>query len=191
MARKTALAEVSSTGVALATRASAVYEQLRSDIAHGVLEPGSKLRVEAMCDRYGVGASPLREAMNRLSAEGLVERNDLRGFSVAPLHWDELPILSQNRIQLESIALRESIERRDAPMEDQLVLLVHRLSRTPRSLSAELCDQPRLGNPAPRVPQDLAVALRLALAARFLRQPGRRVLPLPAVGRWQSLQQAR
>lgn len=137
MARKSALVGISSSGAAVSTRSSLVYEQLRSDIAHGALEPGSKLRVEAMSERYGVGASPLREALSRLSAEGLVDRNDLRGFSVAPLHWDELPILTQNRIELESIALRESIDRRDAEMEDQLVLLVHRLSRTPRSLSTE------------------------------------------------------
>jgi GntR family transcriptional regulator, carbon starvation induced regulator len=137
MARKTALSEVSSRGVASATRASAVYERLRTDIAHGVLEPGSKLRVEAICSRYAVGASPLREALSRLSAEGLVDRTDLRGFSVAPLHWEELPILTRNRIQLESLALRESISARDAALEDQLVLLVHKLSRTPRSLSTE------------------------------------------------------
>ena len=137
MARKAALSEVSSRGVASATRASAVYEMLRSDISHGRLEPGSKLRVEAMCTRYGVGASPLREALSRLSSEGLVDRTDLRGFSVAPLHWDELPILTRNRVQLESMALRESIDHRDAAMEDELVPLVHRLSRTPRSLSQD------------------------------------------------------
>ncbi len=137
MARKSALTEVSSRGVASSTRASAVYEQLRSDIAHGVLEPGSKLRVEAMCSRYEVGASPVREALSRLSSEGLVCRTDLRGFSVAPLNWDELPILTQNRVQLEGIALRQSIENRDTAYEDALVLLVHRLSRTPRSLSEE------------------------------------------------------
>ena len=137
MARKAALVGVSASGVSLTTRASAVYERLRSDIAHGDLEPGSKLRVEAMCKRYDVGASPLREALSRLSAEGLVERNDLRGFSVAPLHWEDLPILTRNRVQLEGIALRESIERRDAELEDQLVLLVHRLSRMPRSLSPD------------------------------------------------------
>lgn len=119
------------------TRASAVYEQLRSDIAHGVLEPGSKLRMEAMSTRYGVGASPIREALSRLSSEGLVSRTDLRGFSVATLNWDELPILTHNRVQLESLALRESIENRNQEMEDRLVLLVHRLSRTPRSLSEE------------------------------------------------------
>lgn len=137
MARKSALSEVSERGVASATRASAVYEQLRADIAHGQLEPGAKLRVGAMCSRYGVGASPLREALSRLSSEGLVDRTDLRGFSVAPLHWDELPILTQNRVQVESIALRESIDRRDAEMEDKLVLLMHRLSRTPRSLAPD------------------------------------------------------
>jgi GntR family transcriptional regulator, carbon starvation induced regulator len=137
MARRAALTEITADGVTATTRASAVYERLREDIAHGLLEPGSKLRVEAMCQRYGVGASPLREALSRLSAEGLVDRTDLRGFSVAPLHWDELPILTQNRIQLESLALRDSIEHRDPALEDELVLLLHRLSRTPRSLSPD------------------------------------------------------
>jgi GntR family transcriptional regulator, carbon starvation induced regulator len=122
MARRAALSEVSPRGVASATRSSAVYEQLRADISHGVLEPGSKLKVEAMCTRYGVGASPLREALSRLSAEGLV---------------DELPTLTQNRVQLESLALRESIDRRDPALEDELAVLVHRLSRTPRSLSSD------------------------------------------------------
>lgn len=143
MARKPALHIVKTDGdgqaqaPALATRASVVYEQLRADITRGALAPGSRLRVEAMGARYGVGASPLREALNRLSAEGLVARSDQRGFSVAPLDWDELPVLTRNRVQLESLAIRESIVCRNAAWEDQLALLVHRLSRTPRSLSAE------------------------------------------------------
>lgn len=140
MARKPALKPDGPDGVngpAATTRASAVYGRLREDIAHGVLEPGSKLGVEAMGQRYGVGASPLREALSRLSAEGLVDRNDQRGFRVAALRWSELPTLTRNRVQLESLALRESIEHRDTAWEESLVLLVHRLSRTPRSLSAE------------------------------------------------------
>ena len=100
MARKPPLISQGAEGTAGATRASAVYEQLRADITHGVLEPGAKLRVGAMGERYGVGASPLREALNRLSAEGLVARTDQRGFSVAALSWDELPILTRNRVQL-------------------------------------------------------------------------------------------
>ncbi len=137
MARKPPLAPSSENGTACATRASAVYDQLRADIAHGVLEPGSKLRVSAICERYTVGASPLREALNRLSSEGLVVRSDQRGFSVAPLNWDELPILTRNRIQLESLALAESIAHRSPDWEDQLAVLVHRLSRTTRSLASD------------------------------------------------------
>ena len=138
MARKPPLsptaADRSSGGT---TRASAVYEQLRADITQGLLVPGSKLRVEAMCKRYEVGASPLREALSRLSAEGLVDRTDQRGFSVMPLKWEELPILTQSRAQLESLALRDSIAARDTGWEHELVLLVHQLSRTPRSLATE------------------------------------------------------
>jgi DNA-binding GntR family transcriptional regulator len=137
MARKSPLTAPSQDGLSGATRASAVYEQLRADITQGVLEPGSKLRVGATCERYAVGASPLREALSRLSAEGLVSRTDQRGFSVAALSWQDLPILTRNRVQLESLALAESIEQRDAAWEDQLTLLVHRLSRTPRSLATD------------------------------------------------------
>ena len=137
MARKPALTPAASDGAAATTRASAVYSQLRADITHGLLEPGARLRVEAMCQRYAVGASPLREALSRLSAEGLVERSDQRGFAVAAMNWDELPILTDNRVQIETLALQQSISRRDPAWEEQLALVVHRLSRTPRSLSAE------------------------------------------------------
>lgn len=120
-----------------ATQSSLVYECLRSDILHGVLEPDRRLQTEAMCKRYGVSASPLREALSRLFAEGLVSRHDQRGFSVAPLRWNELQILIRTRLQIESLALRESIENRSREWEEQLALILHRLSRTPRSLSSE------------------------------------------------------
>ncbi len=166
MARKPALrSDSTETGMAT-TRATAVYERLRADITQGVLEPGSKLRVEAMSQRYGVGASPLREALNRLSAEGLVARTDQRGFSVAPLQWDEMPVLTHTRLQLESLALRESIERRDAEWEEHIVLIVHRLSRTARSLS----DERYLPNPAwESLHRDFHRALLARCPSRWLR----------------------
>jgi DNA-binding GntR family transcriptional regulator len=136
MARKSPLPSAADGNIGT-TRASAVYAQLRADITHGILEPGSKLRVEAMCKRYEVGASPLREALSRLSAEGLVNRTEQRGFNVTALQWNELPILTHSRAQLESLALRESINARDTAWEHELVLLVHQLSRTPRSLAQD------------------------------------------------------
>lgn len=135
MARKPPVAHLTLGPEAKATRASAVYEQLRSDITRGILVPESKLRVAAMCERYNVGASPLREALSRLSAEGLVAKNDQRGFSVSPIAWDQLHTLTRTRLQLESLALRESMECRDQAWEEHLALLIHKLGRVPRSLS--------------------------------------------------------
>ncbi|MDZ4075076.1 MAG: GntR family transcriptional regulator [Hylemonella sp.] len=134
MSRKPALPTLSAASGT--TRASAVYDAMRADILHGVFKPGEKLKVEAVGSRYGVGASPVREALNRLSAEGMVARSDQRGFSVAPLQWDELEVLTQTRCDIESLCLRQSIECRTPEWEDALVLLLHKLSRTPRSLAS-------------------------------------------------------
>jgi len=65
------------------TLASSVYDRLRGDILSGSLPPGEKLRTEALRSRYEVGNSPIREALNRLSADGLVTREDQKGFRVA------------------------------------------------------------------------------------------------------------
>src|SRR5690606_2674715 len=59
-----------------ATVASQLYQRLRADILLGELEPGSKLRLSALAQQYDAGAIPLREALNRLSAEQLVSQHD-------------------------------------------------------------------------------------------------------------------
>lgn len=136
MARKPALSD-QSPDASGTTRASAVYDALRADILHGAFRPDEKLRVEAMVLRYGVGASPVREALSRLSAENLVVRSDQRGFCVAPLRWEDLAVLTTTRCELETLCLQQSIANRTQAWEDALVLLVHRLSRTPRSLAED------------------------------------------------------
>ncbi len=115
------------------TIASSVYERLRQDILLGEFAPGLKLRIELVCQRYEAGNSPVREALSRLSAEGLVERRDQRGFFVAGLSLQDLRELVQTRCWLEGLALRESIRRRTVEWEERIVLCSHRLSRTPRS----------------------------------------------------------
>ncbi|MEJ1160108.1 GntR family transcriptional regulator [Prosthecomicrobium sp. N25] len=118
------------------TIASTAYDRIRDDILAGALSPGLKLRIEFVCERYGVGASPVREALNRLSSEGLVERRDQRGFYVAPVSLDRLEELVKTRCWLETLALGESMRNRTEAWEEGVVLAFHRLSRTPRSLDA-------------------------------------------------------
>ncbi|TGP24141.1 GntR family transcriptional regulator [Mesorhizobium sp. M1D.F.Ca.ET.184.01.1.1] len=117
---------------AKSTLASSVYHQLREDLLRGALEAEGKLRVEWVVSRYGAGASPVREALNRLAAEGLLGRHDQRGFFLMPVSAAELEELTRTRCWLEERALRESIAHRTAEWEEQLVLALHRLARAER-----------------------------------------------------------
>ena len=116
-----------------ATVASSVYERLRDDLLTGSIEPGFKLRIDVICERYGAGNTPVREALSRLAAEGLVERHDQRGFTAAPLHLDELEALTRTRCDIDQMALKDAMAHSSTQWEEQIVLALHRLSRTPRS----------------------------------------------------------
>jgi len=118
-----------------ATRATSLYDQLRGDLLGGELEPGSKLAIEALAGRYETSATPLREALNRLVSDGLVERREQRGFVVAGISATDLAEITKTRCWLEEIALRESIAAHTTAWEEELVLALHRLAHTPRSLS--------------------------------------------------------
>jgi GntR family carbon starvation induced transcriptional regulator len=114
------------------TLATSIYGLLRRDILRGVFRPGEKLRIEALSDRYEVGATPLREALNRLSAEELVLRIDQRGFRVAEVSLDDLAELTKTLCWISERGLREAIQHGDATWEDGIVLAAHHLSRVPR-----------------------------------------------------------
>lgn len=113
------------------------HDRIRRDILNGEWFPGEKLQIEAVSERYGIGMAPVREALNRLSSEGLVERKSQRGFFVATISMEALEELVKTRIWLETLALRESILRGDEAWEEQLVLSYHRLARTHRRMPAD------------------------------------------------------
>ena len=115
------------------TMASSVYGRLRRDILEGTLLPGERLRIDALRARYGTGASPVREALNRLAAEGVVALEDQKGFRVPPISRADLLELTRTRCWIHEIAVRESIARGDAAWEEQLVVAYHRLWRAPRT----------------------------------------------------------
>jgi GntR family transcriptional regulator, carbon starvation induced regulator len=116
------------------TLASDITEELRRDIISGSLAPGGKIRLREVAERFGVGMSPVREALNRLSRDRLVNQSDLRGFRVAPISEGELDELMRARCWLNETGLRESIKRGDAAWEEAVLLSFHRLSRVPDRL---------------------------------------------------------
>lgn len=112
----------------LETIASNVGERLRSDILEGRLEPGARLRLAELREKYDVGISPLREALMRLTSEGLVALEDHRGFKVVPMSREQLLDITFMRRELEGKAIRLSVERGDARWEAQVVAAFHELA---------------------------------------------------------------
>jgi DNA-binding GntR family transcriptional regulator len=119
------------------TQATTVYDRLRDDLLSARLEPGRRLPMRFLTEAYAVGQTPLREALNRLTAEGLVECRDQAGFSVAGISRSELAELTKTRCWVEGLALREGMAAATPQWEEDLILAHHRLARAPRSLSAE------------------------------------------------------
>lgn len=91
------------------TLAEKAYDALRHDIIRGSLVAGQPLRLADLSNRYEMGFSPLREALNRLQSERLVTVESLRGFRVAPLSLEEMHDAVAARVLIETEALRASI----------------------------------------------------------------------------------
>ena len=87
----------------------AIVDALRADILDGRLEPGVPLRQDEVARTFGVSHIPVREALRRLEAEGLVAIRPRRGAIVADLSASELEELNDMRVALESSALRLAI----------------------------------------------------------------------------------
>jgi DNA-binding GntR family transcriptional regulator len=126
------------------TAAALAYTKLRGDILRGVLVPLERLRVNDISERYGCGAIPMREALNRLAVERLVVHSEQRGFAVAPISAEDLRDLTRARSLIVEAAMREAVLNGDALWEERVLLSFHRLSKVPRYVTLE----PRVPNPA-------------------------------------------
>ena len=87
-------------------QSDAVYERLRSDIIEWRLAPGEVLGEIELTERFHVSRTPLREALQRLAREGLVQTQHGRGATVAELSLPEITQLIQWREAIEPYAAR-------------------------------------------------------------------------------------
>jgi DNA-binding GntR family transcriptional regulator len=108
------------TRVTRATLTSQVEDAIRLDVIEGVLSPGQRLRFADLSNKYGVSATPLREALQRLAAQNLIDWDPRLGATVAELSGPELRDIYWLRDLLESIALRRSIELGDDAWQKQV-----------------------------------------------------------------------
>jgi DNA-binding GntR family transcriptional regulator len=81
-----------------------VYQNLRRKILNGTLKPGQRLRQEELSRELDVSRVPLREAMTRLTSDGLVVLNPRRGYAVTSLPSNEILEIFELRAVVEEHA---------------------------------------------------------------------------------------
>ena len=114
MSRPVASVESDFDGVQPIQAASVVslaYDRIRTLILSGDVAPGTRLGQVDLAERLGVSRTPVREALRRLTGEGLVDFEDQRGFRVAALALDDVVRRLEVRLLLEPGAARMAAER--------------------------------------------------------------------------------
>ncbi len=122
------------------TLSAGVAGRLRADILNGLLEPGRRLGMAELTERYGAGMSPVREALSRLVGEGLVQSEGQRGFRVAAMSREDFNEIVMLRQVVEEAGVRAAIEKGEETWEASLVAAFHVLERRLAALLGEASD---------------------------------------------------
>ena len=93
----------------MASIGSSTYHKIKQDIIFGRLQPGAKLKLNVLKQKYEASLSTLRETLNRLATEGFVSAEEQRGFFVMPVSTEDLVEIAKLRILLECHAVKESV----------------------------------------------------------------------------------
>ena len=97
-----------------------IANHLRSAILGGDLGPGDRVRQEDIAQQLGASRLPVREALQMLAAEGLIENEPNKGARVPRLSMHEVDVMYRMREQLEPLALAESLPDLDDSDLDEL-----------------------------------------------------------------------
>jgi len=103
------------------------YYSIRELIVTLELAPGSIVSERDLQDRLGVGRTPVREALQRLEGERLVEVYPRRGIFVSNVNVLDLAVLSEVRRTLEGFAARLAAERSTAADREETIALIGEL----------------------------------------------------------------
>jgi DNA-binding GntR family transcriptional regulator len=114
------------------TASGDVYDAMRSDILNGRLSPGERLTFAGLIERYQRSVGAIREGLQRLTEQGLVESEPQRGFNVASVSAEDLQDLTEARAEIEILALRFALRDGDTEWEAQLVAAHHRMAAIPQ-----------------------------------------------------------
>src|SRR6202522_4493509 len=113
------------------TLSGAVYAEVRSDILAGRYSPGAKLSPRVIAAESKVSLSVVREALTRLTVQGLVVAEPQLGFSVTGLAIDDVRDIYQGRVMIECSAFRAVVQNADVEYEARIGVSHHRMRLPP------------------------------------------------------------
>ena len=112
------------------------YERIRELVVAGDIAPGARLGQVELAERLGISRTPVREALRRLSAEGLVDSHPNRGFWVAEIGLDAVLRRLEVRLLLEPGIARLAAERRGERHLAELERAIVREEKAPTGSAA-------------------------------------------------------
>jgi DNA-binding GntR family transcriptional regulator len=122
----------------LSTKADEVARILEDEIVSGAIPQGQVLRQESVCERFGVSRTPVREALQRLEALGLVTALPNRGARVRSISTAELREAFLIRAELEALATAHAAPRMTAADLERLDAAEQRFAGLTLELRAQL-----------------------------------------------------
>lgn len=123
-----AIDEISETAIYKSTT-TRTYAQLRNAIVTAGFQPGERLRIDSLKEKFAASLGAVREALARLTSEGLVVAEPQRGFFVSLVSRRDLIDLTETRVVIEQICLESSVASGDLAWEGRVLSVAHKLSR--------------------------------------------------------------
>jgi DNA-binding GntR family transcriptional regulator len=146
------------------TSATRVQDQLREAILTGALEPGTRLRAEALAERLRSSRTPVREALLLLAQEGLVQIEPRRGATVRAFDAADLAELYEVRALIEPHAAALAAQRITADELNELIAIHERSTAYDDASEESVTEQLRLNDTFHRLILDAARSPRLTAA---------------------------
>jgi DNA-binding GntR family transcriptional regulator len=111
------------------TKNDKAYVQLLEKIISGELQPKQRLVLSDLSEALGLSAMPIREALKRLEADGLVTQVPRHGARVAGLSYDDMQEVFNIRIALEGFAVGQAVEKIDDQQIEKILEVVQLMRR--------------------------------------------------------------
>ena len=104
-------------------------QKIRTDILNCVLPPNSQLKILTLSKKYEIGATPIREALNKLTLSGLINIEPMRGFFVTPISIAQMSDIYKTRLMIFTEILKQAIENGDDSWEGNIIAKLYQFNK--------------------------------------------------------------